>query len=279
MRWRRSRLSDKRAERAALDEVVAVVETAVRRIGFRRRTPTRTCSAGSWRRGRRNRTDVRHARNRAGRRAHPHRLDVQSDGRAGLGARRPARTPVPSDSASPSGDIELAQRCALESTRLAQRSIMSRAVLAPVDLDTGDQVYRVPAGWTIATLLPLLNTSAAPGLQTRGSPNRWHRHRLADTAALRVADVGHGVRARQAFVPGAAILAGGDDGGDDPPVGQPVRDHAGLAGLPAAGTGPDRWRRPRGGPVPYPLLRSAVASPLIVSRMPRWTSSSSSPDR
>jgi cytochrome P450 len=81
------------------------------------------------------------------------------------------------------GDRELAQRCALESTRLAQRSIMSRAVLAPVDLDTGDVVYRVPAGWTIATLLPLLNTSAAPGLQT-WDPDRWQRHRLVDTAAL-----------------------------------------------------------------------------------------------
>ena len=67
------------------------------------------------------------------------------------------------------GDTELAQRCALESTRLAQRSIMSRAVLAPVDLDTGDLIYRVPTGWTIATLLPLLNTSAAPGLD-RGIP-------------------------------------------------------------------------------------------------------------
>ena len=81
------------------------------------------------------------------------------------------------------GDAELAQRCALESTRLAQRSIMSRVVLEPVDLDTGDRVYRVPTGWTIATLLPLLNTSAAPGLQT-WDPDRWSRYRLADTAAL-----------------------------------------------------------------------------------------------
>ena len=55
--------------------------------------------------------------------------------------------------------------------------------LEPVDLDTGDRVYRVPAGWTIATLLPLLNTSAAPGLQT-WDPDRWQRYRLADTAAL-----------------------------------------------------------------------------------------------
>jgi cytochrome P450 len=81
------------------------------------------------------------------------------------------------------GDTEFAQRCALESTRMAQRSIMSRAVLSPVDLDTGDVTYRVPSGWTIATLLPLLNTSAAPGLD-RWEPVRWHRHRLADPSAL-----------------------------------------------------------------------------------------------
>ena len=93
------------------------------------------------------------------------------------------------------GDTEFAQRCALESTRLAQRSIMSRTVLAPVDLDTGDVTYRVPTGWTIATLLPLLNTSAAPGLQT-WDPDRWQRHRLADTASLPspmlVTSFGHG---------------------------------------------------------------------------------------
>ncbi|MBY0288326.1 MAG: cytochrome P450 [Mycobacteriaceae bacterium] len=81
------------------------------------------------------------------------------------------------------GDQDFAQRCALESTRLAQRSIISRAVLAPVDLDTGDQTYRVPAGWTIATLLPLLNTSAAPGLDT-WDPTRWNRYRLVDAASL-----------------------------------------------------------------------------------------------
>ena len=93
------------------------------------------------------------------------------------------------------GDTEFAQRCALESTRLAQRSIMSRTVLAPVDLDTGDVTYRVPTGWTIATLLPLLNTSAAPGLQN-WDPDRWQRHRLADTASLPspmlVTSFGHG---------------------------------------------------------------------------------------
>ena len=93
------------------------------------------------------------------------------------------------------GDTDLAQRCALESTRLAQRSIMSRAVLSPVCLDTGDVSYEVPPGWTIATLLPLLNTSAAPGLE-RWDPDRWTRHRLTDEKALSspmlVTAFGHG---------------------------------------------------------------------------------------
>ncbi|HZC93615.1 MAG TPA: cytochrome P450 [Mycobacterium sp.] len=81
------------------------------------------------------------------------------------------------------GDADLAQRCALESTRLAQRSIMSRAVLSPVTLDTGEVSYQVPPGWTIATLLPLLNTSAVPGLE-HWDPDRWTRHRLTDEKAL-----------------------------------------------------------------------------------------------
>jgi cytochrome P450 len=82
-----------------------------------------------------------------------------------------------------SGDEDFAQRCALESTRLAQRSIMTRTVLAPARLDTGDVTYEVPPGWTIATLLPLLNTSAGPGLQD-WDPDRWNRHRLIDRDTL-----------------------------------------------------------------------------------------------
>lgn len=93
------------------------------------------------------------------------------------------------------GDRELAQRCALESTRMAQRSIMARAVVKPVTFDTGAGVVDVPSGWTIATLLPLLNKSVAPGLET-WDPERWHRHRLADADALAspmlVTAFGHG---------------------------------------------------------------------------------------
>jgi cytochrome P450 len=81
------------------------------------------------------------------------------------------------------GDRDFAQRCALESTRLAQRSIMTRTVLSPVHFDTGEVTYQVPPGWNIATLLPLLNTSVAPGLK-QWDPDRWTRHRLTERNAL-----------------------------------------------------------------------------------------------
>ncbi len=81
------------------------------------------------------------------------------------------------------GDTVRAQQCALESIRLAQRSIMARTVLTPVELATGEATYLVPAGWTIATLLPLLNTSAAPGLDL-WRPDRWRGHRLREQSGL-----------------------------------------------------------------------------------------------
>jgi cytochrome P450 len=93
------------------------------------------------------------------------------------------------------GDNDFARRCALESTRLAQRSIMTRTVLSPVDFDTGEVTYQVPPGWNIATLLPLLNTSAGPGLQ-QWDPDRWTRNRLTEQDALAspmlVTAFGHG---------------------------------------------------------------------------------------
>ncbi len=93
------------------------------------------------------------------------------------------------------GDRARAEVCALESIRLAQRSIMARYVLAPVTVDVGDAVYEVSAGATVATLLPLTNTSAAPGLRS-WDPNRWNRRRLADTSELAAVELvtvfGHG---------------------------------------------------------------------------------------
>lgn len=92
------------------------------------------------------------------------------------------------------GDAAFVSRCALESTRLAQRSLMARHVLSPVRLDVGDATYEVPAGWTIATLLPLLNTTAEPGLAD-WRPDRWERHRIVEPALthpLSVTAFGHG---------------------------------------------------------------------------------------
>jgi cytochrome P450 len=93
------------------------------------------------------------------------------------------------------GDRARAEVCALESTRLAQRSIMARYVLESVTIDVGDAVHEVGAGATIATLLPLTNTSAAPGLEV-WDPDRWNRRRLADPSALAAVELvtvfGHG---------------------------------------------------------------------------------------
>ena len=174
--------SDKRAERAALDDIVALVATAVQRLDSGQTTDEalfgRIVEAWSS-----EPPDVR-MRGIA--------LDVALIHIASMSNLMAAlgwafvdllEHPATSGRASPTATSIWRERCALESTRMAQRSIMSRAVLAPVDFDTGDVSYRVPAGWTIATLLPLLNTSAAPGLE-RWDPDRWHRHRLADPSAL-----------------------------------------------------------------------------------------------
>jgi cytochrome P450 len=93
------------------------------------------------------------------------------------------------------GDREFAGSCALESVRLAQRSIMARAVLSPVTFDVGDASYEVGPGTTIATLLPLTNRAPELGHDT-WNPERWTRHRFADTDGLGspqlVTSFGHG---------------------------------------------------------------------------------------
>lgn len=93
------------------------------------------------------------------------------------------------------GDAKLAERAALESTRLAQRSIMLRYVLSPVTVATESATYAVPVGATVATLLPLTNTSAGPGLSSY-DPDRWQGRRLRDASSLPAAELvtafGHG---------------------------------------------------------------------------------------
>lgn len=93
------------------------------------------------------------------------------------------------------GDRDLAERCALESTRIAQRSIMLREVLAATEITIDDATYRLARGTTVATLLPLTNTSAAAGLETF-DPDRWTGRRLGDHADLDARELvttfGHG---------------------------------------------------------------------------------------
>jgi cytochrome P450 len=93
------------------------------------------------------------------------------------------------------GDAGLAETCALESTRMAQRSIMARFTLAPFTMALEEGPLQVPAGMTVATLLPLTNRSAAPGLD-RWDPARWNRRRLRTPNGLAAAELvtvfGHG---------------------------------------------------------------------------------------
>ncbi|MGD0314123.1 MAG: cytochrome [Acidimicrobiales bacterium] len=93
------------------------------------------------------------------------------------------------------GDRRLAESCALESTRLAQRSIMARYVLKPIRMEVGDGTYEVSPGVTVATFLPLTNSSAAPGLDV-WDLGHWNGRRLADTSELRAVELvttfGHG---------------------------------------------------------------------------------------
>ena len=93
------------------------------------------------------------------------------------------------------GATSLAEACALESTRLSQRSIMARYTLAPCTLELEDGPLRLPPGMTVATLLPLTNRSAAPGLD-HWDPARWNRRRLRTPNGLPAPELvtvfGHG---------------------------------------------------------------------------------------
>jgi cytochrome P450 len=184
--------TDKRAERAALDEVADVIAAAVRRFDAAEDDQDLFGRiADAW------------AAEESSVRLRGIALDValihiasMSNLAAALGWALVDLLEHPTQLARVRlGDNDFAQRCALESTRLAQRSIMTRAVLSPVEFDTGEVTYQVPPGWTIATLLPLLNTSVAPGLK-EWDPDRWNRHRLIEQNALPspilVTTFGHG---------------------------------------------------------------------------------------
>src|SRR5262249_52054784 len=124
----------------------------------------------------------------------PPRLDVEPLRGDGLDDRPPAAAPRRAGSVA-AGDDAFLHRAAQESIRLAQPSIMLRAVLTPSEVDDGTQAYRVEPDVVLATMLPLTNTSAAPGLE-RYDPERWVGRRLRDEAVLPakelVATFGHG---------------------------------------------------------------------------------------
>jgi len=75
------------------------------------------------------------------------------------------------------GDAQLLERCALESTRIGQCSVMLRTVMQEVEIDDGQTRYRLAPGVTLATMLALTNTTAAPGLDGY-DPDRWDGRRL-----------------------------------------------------------------------------------------------------
>src|SRR5436190_18290053 len=75
------------------------------------------------------------------------------------------------------GDAALLDRCALESTRIGQCSVMLRTVMQEIEIDDGLTRYRLAPGVTLATMLALTNTTAAPGLDGY-DPDRWDGRRL-----------------------------------------------------------------------------------------------------
>jgi len=62
------------------------------------------------------------------------------------------------------GDDALLERCAHESIRLRQRSIVLRRILKPCTLSDERSTYRLEPGLSLATMMSVTNTTAAPGL-------------------------------------------------------------------------------------------------------------------
>ena len=151
------------------------------------------------------------------------------------------------------GDADLAQRCALESTRLAQRSIMSRAVLSPVVLDTGDVELRGTAGLDHRNAAALAQHLRRTRTRAVGSgPMDAAPADRREVAAL--ADAGDRVRTWPAFVSGTTVFTVGDDSHDDAAFGH-LSDDTGLDDAPATCSGSDR-RRGTGGRTVRPRATS-----------------------
>ena len=103
------------------------------------------------------------------------------------------------------GDAGLAETCALESTRMAQRSIMARFTLAPVTMDLEQGPLDDPVGHdrrhAAAAHEPECGARARPVGSGAVEPSQAaHAERLGCRRAR------HGVRARWSFLPGPALL-------------------------------------------------------------------------
>jgi len=92
------------------------------------------------------------------------------------------------------GDDVLLEQCANESIRMAQHSITLRQVVSPLSYEVESGTFALDPGVMITTMLPVTNTSAAPGLE-RFDPRRYDGRRLvADVPVARelVSTFGHG---------------------------------------------------------------------------------------
>ena len=93
------------------------------------------------------------------------------------------------------GDEALLESVANESIRMAQRSLTLRQVVRPVEVTSGGTTYAVPPGAFVTTMLSVLNTTAAPGLD-RFDPAHYRGRILDRTLALParelVSTYGHG---------------------------------------------------------------------------------------
>ncbi len=184
--------SGKRAERAALDVVVEVIESAVHRTDSTGAADEALfCRiADGWSS---EPAAIRPARHRAGRRTHPHRVDVQPDGGPRLGTGRPGRTP--------GGDG--ASRKRRQRSRTAMRTGEHANGAALHHVSCGARTCRTrhrrrdipgPAGLNDrhAAVAEHLGDAGACAL----GPRSWQRHRLADVATLPSTHAADGVRAR-----------------------------------------------------------------------------------
>ena len=93
------------------------------------------------------------------------------------------------------GDQDLLERCASESIRIAQRSIVLRRTLSEVQLADEKTGYDIAPGVFLATMMSVTNQSAAPGLD-RFDPDNYRGRRFAHNAALPARELvttfGHG---------------------------------------------------------------------------------------